>query len=160
MRTLLLLRHAKSDWDDEGLTDHERPLSERGKREAPLVGQHLLERQLRPDLILCSTAKRTQKTARKVLKASGWEVPVKYLNELYLTDADTYLNVLRHHSDDARCVLVVGHNPCLESILYALVNYRSAFPTAALAHLELAIDDWQQVSRQSPAQLISLWRPE
>lgn len=159
MKTLLLLRHAKSSWEDERQGDHERPLSERGQSEAPLVGQLLRDHGLRPDFVLCSTAVRARQTASQVLEASGWEIPIDYLNELYLTDAETYLEVLRRQSDEHGCLLIVGHNPCLESVLYALVQYQDAFPTSALAHLQLAIGHWSELHRQTPSQLQGIWRP-
>ena len=115
MKTLLLLRHAKSSWKQPEVHDHDRPLNKRGKKEAPKVGRYLKENDLVPDMILSSTARRAQDTARAVAEECGFEKPVDLHQDLYLSDTACYLDILRClPDDDAKRVLVVGHNPDLE----------------------------------------------
>ena len=160
MKSLLLLRHAKSSWADPGMPDFDRPLSDRGKRDAPHVGQILLQRGLQPDLILSSSAKRARKTAQKVLDASGLDVELRLVEEFYLARPDAYVAMLRTLSDDTQRVLVVGHNPGLEDLLELLTGRHLHMPTAALAHLRLPIDSWSDLQLDIPSQFVSFWSPK
>src|SRR5688500_15561286 len=110
MKTLLLLRHAKSSWKDDSLDDHDRPLNERGKQEAPRMGQLLLDEQLLPDIILSSDAKRARRTVEKVCDAAGYRGETVLTSELYLANAAGYLKVLSRLPEHVSRVLVVGHN--------------------------------------------------
>nr|NIL98123.1 hypothetical protein [Planctomycetales bacterium]NIP70269.1 hypothetical protein [Planctomycetales bacterium] len=94
MKTLLLLRHAKSSWDDSALDDHDRPLNKRGKRDAPRMGQLLVQQDLVPDCILTSTARRARKTAEAVAKACGGVVPLTEMPELYHATAEEIVGVV------------------------------------------------------------------
>ena len=94
MKEILILRHAKSSWGDSSLSDHDRPLKKRGLRDAPRIGQLLAERDLVPDVILCSTAVRARQTAERVLGSCGREVPVHFTKELYLAGPSSYLDLL------------------------------------------------------------------
>src|SRR5687768_13703862 len=137
MKTLLLLRHAKSSWDEPGVSDFDRPLNDRGKRDAPKVGEVLRERGLKPDLVLSSTAKRARKTARKAIDASGFDCELQLVESFYLASPSAYITELQKVSDEKECVAVVGHNPGLAELLEALTKRREEVPTAALAQLEL-----------------------
>src|SRR6185436_11034634 len=95
MKTLLLLRHAKSSWKHSELADHDRPLNKRGKWTAPLMGALLLDEDLIPDLILCSSAVRAHTTALLVAKACAYAGEIKRIRKLYLAEAQTYVEVLR-----------------------------------------------------------------
>jgi phosphohistidine phosphatase len=159
MKTLLLLRHAKSSWKDESGTDFDRPLNERGKRDAPAVGHVLRERNLRPDLVICSSAKRARKTAVKALEASGYEVELRLLEDLYLASPEAYFKEIAKVSDTLSCVMCVGHNPGLEELVAQLTSRHQALPTAALAHIEVAIEFWREINSHSKGKLVSLWRP-
>ena len=94
MKTVLILRHAKSSWNDPLLSDHDRPLNKRGKRDAPYIGEFLKRRQLVPDLILSSTAKRARKTAQAVAKASGSDGTVEIITSFYHSEPNTYISQL------------------------------------------------------------------
>jgi phosphohistidine phosphatase len=159
MKTLLLLRHAKSSWDAPDQPDHDRPLNDRGKRDAPRVGQLLNETRLRPALVLSSTAKRARKTAAKVLEAGGYALEVQLRRELYLADVGTWVRVLQALPDEANCVLAVGHNPGIEDLVQVLCGGRQTMPTAALAHVELPVDSWSQLTTSTPCELRMLWTP-
>jgi phosphohistidine phosphatase len=159
MKTLLLLRHAKSSWAREDLPDHDRPLNKRGKRDAPRMGQMLRENQLVPELILSSTAKRARKTAAKVARQCRYEGVIELAGELYLAPAGEYLQVLRQIPDHVSLAMVVGHNPGAEELLALLTGCTMTLPTAALARVELDLASWRQLAAETPANLVSLWRP-
>lgn len=159
MKTLLILRHAKSEWDEPGVADHDRTLSPRGKRDAPRMGKHLRAKQLVPDLIICSTAKRARKTAKLVAEACGYEGEIRLEEDLYLAEADAYLDVLREAPEECQSVMVVGHNPGLEELLETLTGGAEALPTAALAQVTLPIARWQDLDGDIEGELVGLWLP-
>jgi phosphohistidine phosphatase len=160
MKTLLILRHAKSSWKDEGLTDHDRPLNKRGKRDAPRMGKLLRESDLAPDLIISSTAKRARKTASKVAKRCEYEGVIELTGELYLAPPQSYLRVLSKVPDQYQRVMVVGHNPGVEELLSMLTGESTPLPTAALAQIELPIEQWQDLDQEVHGQLKDLWLPK
>jgi phosphohistidine phosphatase len=160
MKTLLLLRHAKSSWKDESLDDHDRPLNDRGKKEAPRMGQLLLEEHLLPDIILSSDAKRCRRTVEKVCDAAGYRGETMLSSELYLANPATYLKVLARLSEEISRVLVVGHNPGLEELLETLVEKYEPMTTAALAHIRLAnLERWADLDSAARGELVKLWQP-
>lgn len=160
MKTLLLLRHAKSSWKYPDLADHDRPLNKRGKQAAPRMGQLLKDEELLPDLILSSTAARAQTTARKVASASGYAGDIRVTRELYEAGPEAYLALLQEVADDHARVLMVGHNPDLEALLEQLTDEAEALPTAALALVELPIQHWREVNDATEGKLVRVWRPK
>ena len=117
MKSLLILRHAKSSWKHPELTDHDRPLNKRGKRDAPRMGEILRSAHLMPEAITSSTAARARATAEAVAKASGYKGKIALNRSLYAAGPEAYLKVLHELSDHYKRVLVVGHNPGLEELL-------------------------------------------
>jgi len=111
MKTLLILRHAKSSWEFTELPDHDRPLNNRGKRDAPRIGKMLLKERLIPQLIISSSAIRAHSTAEKVAKACGYQGEILVDSSLYGSEYKAYLNILRNQHDRFDIVMVVGHNP-------------------------------------------------
>ncbi len=160
MKTLLILRHAKSSWNDEELDDHERPLNDRGKRDAPRVGELLREKNLVPDLVLCSTAVRARKTLARLIKTCKYEGETALQGQLYLAPPSAYLASLKNVIDDAQRVLVVGHNPGLEQLLFQLAGVEEPMPTAALAVVELPIDHWSELTESTRGELLQIYRPK
>jgi phosphohistidine phosphatase len=133
-RQVLLLRHAKSSWDDPALSDHDRPLAPRGRRAAGLIGSHLRDQDLAIALVLCSSARRTRETLELV--EPGGEVRIE--DELYGASADQLLDRLRRVPEQAGAVLLVGHNPAIGELAVSLSGNSPQlagrkFPTAALA---------------------------
>jgi len=159
MKTLLLLRHAKSSWKKPDLPDHERPLNKRGKKEAPLVGKYLLANNLVPDLILSSSARRAHDTAKTVAETSGFDGEVELYQDLYMSDTASYLDILRCMPDQANRVLVVGHNPDVEDLLALLTDMKEHMTTAALAVIDLPISSWQELNEATDGRLQNLWMP-
>jgi phosphohistidine phosphatase len=160
MKTLLLFRHAKSSWKDDSLADHERPLNKRGKKAAPTMGRLIKREGLVPDLILSSTALRARKTAEAVAKACKYEGPLELRDSLYLATAGELL-LEAHSVEDERVarLMLVGHNPGMEDLVYMLSARRQPFPTAALAVFELQIDRWRDLELGVKARLDRVLRP-
>lgn len=159
MKTLLLVRHAKSDWSDPLLADRDRPLNKRGKRDAPRLGERLRDERLLPDLIITSTAKRARKTAEAVAKGGAYEGAVKTCDALYGAGPDAYIAVLRGVPNSVERVMVIGHNPAVEELVQHLTEQSVAMPTAALAQIDLPIGRWEQLGKTTRGQLPRVWRP-
>ncbi|MCB9423397.1 MAG: histidine phosphatase family protein [Ardenticatenaceae bacterium] len=160
MKTLLILRHAKSSWDNAQLTDYERPLNSRGKQDAPLMGKLLREQDLVPDLIITSSAERALATAEAVALAGGYEQEIRATRSFYHADPDAYIDVLRQLDDSLERVMVVGHNPGMEELLEELTGLWEQMPTAALAQIALPINHWHEFEDGTTGELVNLWRPK
>ncbi len=148
MRTLHLLRHAKSSWDDAGLADHDRPLAPRGIRAATRMEEHLRDEDVRPDLVLCSSAVRARQTLDHVRPALG-DALVRIEPSIYAASADDILELLRGLAEPIRSVMVVGHNPGLQDLAVHLAagggrldELTEKYPTGALATLVFESDSW------------------
>ena len=160
METPLLLRHAKSSWDNSELADYDRPLNGRGRRDAPHMGQLLIQHDLTPDLLVTSSARRAATTAELIALAAEYGGDIHYTDELYLADPETFLDVARDTPDDVARLMLVGHNPGIEELVTALAGRDERMPTAALACFQLAIDHWGDLSDETAAELLHLWRPK
>ena len=147
MKTLYLLRHAKSSWDDPSLDDFDRPLSKRGRKAAPLIGRYMAEHGWQPDLALISPAVRARNTWELVSAELRAPVETRFEPTIYMAEPDALLALLRE-TDTLRSVILVGHNPGLEQLAAILAGPGSdpqararmaeKFPTAALARFEVA----------------------
>ncbi|WP_462322321.1 SixA phosphatase family protein [Halochromatium sp.] len=165
-RELLLLRHAKSDWDSDAASDIERPLARRGKRDAPRIGEWLYREGLVPSLILSSTAERARETTLRVCKGLDYKKrDIKWEPAIYEASLKTLLDVLGDYAQSPNTLLMVGHNPGLEELLCYLapddvdeVKDEKLLPTAALARLEMP-DDWAALEAGS-AVLLRVVRPK
>jgi len=160
MKTLLLLRHAKSSWKDESLADHERPLNKRGKQDAPRVGEWMRSEGLQPDLILCSTAVRARETIELASEAAGFDAEIEYREDLYSFEPGSFLHALKSLPDYCDLVMLVGHNPAMDELVTGLTGSYQAMSTAALAHIDLPIEHWSEISFGMHARLVNLWRPK
>ena len=160
MKTLLILRHAKSSWKHPELADHERPLNKRGQHDAPKIGSLLVDRELLPQLILSSTSIRTRQTAEALIQTSGFSGKVEFLDSLYMAEPPAYLKALRALPDDLERVLVIGHNPGLEGLVQLLGGQIVALPTAALAHIVLPIQSWSSLTHETRGELVEVFLPQ
>lgn len=160
MKTLLLLRHAKSSWDDDDLDDHDRPLNKRGKKAAPRMGQILREKGLVPDLIVSSTAKRARRTAELAAEAARYEGEVVLDQTLYLAPPQRYVRVAAGVDDRVQRLMLVGHNPGIEMCLDLLCGQEEAMPTAALALISVPVNRWSEISPDLACKLEAMWRPK
>src|SRR3954463_15885238 len=122
MKTLLLLRHAKSSWKDSDIDDHERPLNKRGKKDAPRMGRLLLDEGLVPDLIVSSSAKRCRRTADEVMGASSYRGEARITGDLYEADGNKLREFLTTLDDRFNRVLLIAHNPGMEQLVEALIG--------------------------------------
>ncbi len=149
MKRLTLLRHAKSSWKDPGLDDFDRPLNQRGERDAPVMGRRLKARGARPSLILTSPAKRAQRTARLIAEAIGY--PVEFLQreaELYLAEPKTILEVVAREAESFNDVFVCGHNPGMTDLANRLSGVRiDNVPTCGIVALEADIENWADLDQ-------------
>jgi len=143
VRTLFLLRHAKSSWDDPALADHDRPLSPRGRRHSKLIAEHMHREEMGPALVLCSSATRTRETLELVRPALG-EASVVVEDKLYGASSDRLLERIRQMPEEVSSLMLIGHNPGLEQLALALASsgdglgrLEEKFPTAALATLSM-----------------------
>jgi phosphohistidine phosphatase len=159
MKTLLLLRHAKSSWKDSDLDDHDRPLNKRGKRDAPRMGVLLKEEGLIPDFIITSSAKRAWRTAECVAQYSGYRGEVRVTSDLYEAPPASIRQVIQTTAREASRLLVVGHNPGLEELLEGLTGDYTPLSSGALAMLYLEIDAWNDFDEGVRGKMDRLWQP-
>lgn len=158
MRTLLLMRHAKSSWERSDLDDADRPLAPRGRQSAPLVAQHLKAERLVPDLVLCSPARRVQETWQLMNPVLGSGVASKTLRGLYPGAPSRLLEALRRLPDEVGRALLIGHNPGLGALAVSLAasgpqkelqRMGAKFVTAGLAVLTFELEHWRDLTPES-----------
>ena len=155
MKTLTLLRHAKSGWDDPVARDFDRPLNPKGRRAAATMGRHLRDLGVTFDRVIASPAVRVQETLDELERGLGRRLAPAWDRRLYLASAATLLDVVRECANDAESLLLIGHNPGLEDLTLLLVPedagglrdvVEQKYTTATVAELTLAIDDWQDAT--------------
>ena len=160
MKTLLVLRHAKSSWSDPALDDHERPLNTRGRRDAPRMGALARECGLIPDVVISSDAVRARLTAEAVVEAARYGGEARLDPRLYTAGPTDILSLLRTVGEKAETVMIVGHNPGLEELVAQLTGEWQDLPTAALAQIVLPIDQWRDLTLSTRGTLVGHWRPK
>lgn len=167
MRTLFLLRHAKSSWADPTLADHDRPLAARGRRAAERLADYVRSEAVRPAMVLCSTARRARDTLELLKPALGHHVDMHIDHGLYGADAAELLDRLRQVGQDVPSVMIVGHNPGLHDLALeltgngdeaAITRLHTKFPTGALATLDVGRTGWDELA-PGQAYLTSLVLP-
>jgi phosphohistidine phosphatase len=159
MKTLLVMRHAKSSWAEASQADEQRPLNKRGRRDAPRMGRLLREKGIVPQAILSSTAERARQTALAVAAESGFEGELQFEASLYAAPAEAYLALLQRLPAELQIVMVVGHNPGVDELVSELTGEDEHLSTAAIARLELSLERWSDVSAETEARLETVWRP-
>ena len=148
MKILLLLRHAKSSWKDESLSDFDRPLNERGKKAAQAIGRYIRKQKIVPDLVLSSPAVRARETIGIIVTTAKLTAEIRYDQRIYEADPPRLVQVLSQLEDTFSSVLLVGHNPGIEDLLSLLTGSSQHMPTAALAKICLeGADDWSEISQ-------------
>jgi len=161
MKTLLVLRHAKSSWNDPALDDHERPLNKRGRRDGPQMGELVRDYRLIPGVIISSDAVRARMTAEAVAEAARYAGKILLDPRLYMANPAGILSVLRTVPETgARTVMIVGHNPGLEELVAQLTGDQQDLPTATLAQIALPIGQWRDLTLSTRGTLLGLWRPK
>jgi len=148
VKTLYIIRHAKSSWDDPGLDDYDRPLNERGKRDAPRMGKRLKEREIYASLMISSPAKRAFSTAKRIAKTLGYaEGGIKTEKKLYHAGEEQILSVVKKLDDKFDVVMLYGHNPGLTEFVNAFMADNDLvidnIPTAGIVAFEINVDHWK-----------------
>ena len=159
MKTLTIVRHAKSSWKDTSLRDRERPLNKRGKRDAPEMGRRIHEAGIRPSLILSSPAVRAWKTAKAIADAINY--PREFLQKeeaLYLASVDRILDVIVAQDNNFNNLLIVGHNPGFTEFANFLVRgLTHNLPTAGVVSVDIDQDDWSLYERPAAKLMLHDW---
>jgi phosphohistidine phosphatase len=154
MKTLVLVRHAKSAWGDPTLADHDRPLNDRGRRDAPEMGRRLRERGVAPDAILSSTAVRARSTAEAIAEELGTAHGVLAFDErLYGSLPETILSVVAEVDDDVTTVLVVAHDPGMSDLANRLSGEIEHMPTCGVAEFRFAAWSWSEIGDAEPLEV-------
>jgi phosphohistidine phosphatase len=160
MKELLLMRHAKSSWDNAHLSDYQRPLNGRGTQDAPRMGRLLRQMDLLPDLIISSSAVRAATTAELMAEAVGYEGDIRTTDNLYLAEPETYLALWGKIDGRHKRVMTVGHNPGMEELVEMLSGRWERMPTGAIAHFQLSIENWNEIHPSVAAKLLNIWWPK
>ncbi len=147
MKTIYIIRHAKSSWDDPSLDDFNRPLSDRGEKDAPRMGKRLKERELTTDLMISSPAKRALKTCKVIAKILEYPPDkIKIDKKLYHADDDSIMDIVSSIKDPNDVVMIFGHNPGLTEFANMLLNQAIAnIPTTGIVAGKLNIKSWQDI---------------
>jgi phosphohistidine phosphatase len=159
VKRLLILRHAKSSWADSSMADWQRPLNDRGKRDAPRAGAWLRARSRVPDRIVSSDAVRARTTAQAVAEAAGYSGEIVIEPSLYHAETEAVFAVLNDVADEIHTVMIVGHNPGLEQFVQQLTGESHDLPTAALVELSVPIERWSELDDAVTASIVEMWRP-
>ncbi len=168
MKTLGLFRHAKSDWHDPRARDFDRPLNARGRKGAAVMGRHIRDHGIKWQRIIASPAVRCAETIEISFESAGSSAPVNWDRRIYLASSASLLDLLREQDGDPESIMMVGHNPSLEDLIFDLVPddgssplrdiVEEKFPTATYAVLEMDIDRWADI-REGCARLVHIMRP-
>lgn len=159
MKTLFILRHAKSSWDNPDLSDFSRPLNERGLLAAPQIGTYLKQNAFEIDLILSSSAIRAVQTAMLVKESSGLQTDLQLNEKIYEASPMRLLRILSEVNDKIEVLLLVGHNPGLEDLVRNLSGEIHTLATATLIGLRLNIDKWSEIVAEC-GKVETVFRPE
>ncbi len=168
MLRLLLMRHAKSSWDNPETADYERPLSSRGQQAAPAMGAFMAERDLIPTRILCSAAQRARETLALLLPHLTGDIDICIAQRLYQSDAPGYLTAVREYGGTDLTVLLIGHNPAIEDFAHVLApmgdaaglaSMKAKYPTCALAIIGFDLAHWRDIG-PGEGRLISFNTPK
>ena len=154
MKTLFLIRHAKSSWGDTALPDKDRPLDDRGKRDAPKMGKRLAKRDVKPDLILSSPAMRALTTAEIIAKKLDYKLKDIVVDDrLYASEVDDLLNVIHKLGDKLERVMLFGHNPELSEFAHRLSSEITHMPTCAVAEFTFNAKSWSNIGKAKLAKV-------
>lgn len=145
VKTLYLLRHAKSSWNDASLRDFDRPLNERGRSDAPSIGKHLASENLIDPLVICSPSLRTRETAELVLRYANLQVEPRFDERIYEASLRDLLQVVSEIEDEKQTAILIGHNPGFEELLAFLSGETRSMPTCALAKIVFDVASWKDV---------------
>jgi len=147
MKKLVIIRHAKSDWEDSSLDDYDRPLNKRGLCDAPFMGEYLHDKGLKPDLIMSSPAVRAVNTAELIAKEINYDKIISPNQYIYEAFVNTLQDIVSFIHDDNDTVFLVGHNPGVSALAYTLCDLKENLPTCAIVEIDFDCDSWMEVSK-------------
>lgn len=147
-RLLIVMRHAKSSWENANATDHQRPLNEQGREAAPKMAKWLADHDWLPDCIVSSNARRTMETTDLLLSTWAKAIEVSYTQRLYLAPAEAYLAEASRFPDSVRCGMLIGHNPGVSILVGKVDEEVDHMPTCSAAVFRLTGDHWSDLARQ------------
>ncbi|WP_223532705.1 SixA phosphatase family protein [Pseudomonas sp. GL-RE-20] len=154
MKTLFLVRHAKSSWDDTSLPDRDRPLADRGRRDVAKMGKRLAERNVKLDMIMSSPATRVLATAKVIAKMLDCRSKDIVVNDrLYACEMDNLLDVIQELGDKLKRVMLVGHNPELAELAHHLTSEINQMPTCAIVEFRFNTKSWSGIGKTKPTKV-------
>jgi phosphohistidine phosphatase len=159
-RSLVLMRHAKSDWSDDSLADRDRPLNHRGRRDSGRMAKWLQDIDRLPTLVLCSSATRTRQTLELMLEVWDHTPQIIDCENLYLAAADEIFDEIRTFGSDEPVIMALAHNPGMSYAASIMADQSIEMPTAAIAVFDLMIDSWQSLHQDADRQLAFFMRPK
>jgi len=149
MKKLIIVRHAKSSWDFPELSDYDRPLNRRGKKNAPEMGKRLASRGILPDMIISSPAKRAAATAKRIAMEIGYSIKdIKKEPLFYHGSMNDIINVVKSSSNKISTLMIFGHNPDLTTVTNSLTGsdiYN--IPTCGIAEIDFDISAWNEIEK-------------
>jgi phosphohistidine phosphatase len=146
-RLLIVMRHAKSSWENANATDHQRRLNEQGREAAPKMARWLAEHDWLPDSIVSSNAQRTMETTELLLTTWGKAIDVAYTQKLYLAPAEAYLTEASRFADSVHCGMLIGHNPGVSILAGKVAEEIDHMPTCSAAIFRLTVEQWSELAR-------------
>ena len=159
MNQLFLLRHAKSSWASNHLSDFDRPLNNRGRRNAMDLGESFFEKKLKIDHVLCSPSARTKETFDIIQSISNFASHHKFIDSIYHSSVENLIEILSQINLETTSVMIIGHNPSMHLMTELLVNQTiDKFPTCALAQIKI-VDSWDKL-RKHQNKLINFRKPK
>jgi len=160
-KTLYLVRHANSSWAEMHLSDFDRPLNKRGLHDAPMMGNRLRKRGVKPEIILCSPAERTRQTAELLIREFGGTMEmVQFDDRIYEASPETLLELIRTLPDTCSSAMLIGHNPSIGYLVHQLSETGiERMPTCAIANLEVETGNWKNID-SCPIRLVDFYYPK
>jgi phosphohistidine phosphatase len=159
MKTLLIMRHAKSSWKEQEMPDHDRPLKKRGRKDIANMAKILKKKALMPDLILSSSAVRAKDTATLMKEKLNYKGKLELIDDLYMAEPETYIQKISSVPEKVDKLLIVGHNPGLEGLAMTLGDKITSLPTGSIAKIYLFIDKWSELTTETDGEINHLWLP-
>ncbi len=160
MKTLLIMRHAKSSWKEKELPDHDRPLKKRGRKDIANMAKILKKKALVPDFILSSTAVRAKDTASLMAEKLNYKGKLELVENFYMAEPETYIKKIATVPEKVENLLIIGHNPGLEGLVMTLGDKIASLPTGSIAKIYLFIDKWSELTTETDGEINHLWLPE
>ena len=159
MKTLYLIRHAKSDWSNPFLSDFNRPLNKRGEKNAPFMGKLLASKKVMPDLIISSPANRAKTTAKKIAKKINYMQNIVFEESIYEANSNDLENLIKKLDNKYNKIFLVGHNPSFNIFTSSFVDFYENIPTCGIVQLEFDINNWDEINSKN-AKLVSFEYPK